>query len=285
MKSLATALVLAASLFCGVAYATNLSMVGTPSLSVDSSISAGATVKNNDTASSNTIRLEVWAMASPYAGGALGGYKLADDGGLLGSIAPGHVATSSIFVGTFTAPPAGTWNLVVVWTEFDGASTNNGYSPRAYANMGTKAFGTAPPPPPGALENPAAGSFQSGIGLISGWSCQGPVTVNIDGVSVSVPYGSPRGDTAAQCSGASNNGFGLLLNYNLLGPGQHTAQLYVNGSARGSPVQFTVTVPNGEFMQGVSKTITVPDFPTPGRTATLIWQESQQNFAIQSVTP
>jgi len=65
----------------------------------------------------------------------------------------------------------------------------------------------------------------------------------------------------------------------------HTAQLYVNGVARGSPAFFTVTVPSGEFMRGLSKTISVPNFPSTGRTTTLIWQESQQNFAIQSVFP
>jgi lysyl endopeptidase len=77
----------------------------------------------------------------------------------------------------------------------------------------------------------------------------------------------------------------LLFNYNLLGAGMHTAQLFVNGTARGAPIQFSVTVPGGEFLSGISKQITVPDFPVPGKTAVLIWQESQQNFAIETVSP
>jgi hypothetical protein len=109
--------------------------------------------------------------------------------------------------------------------------------------------------------------------------------VSVDGVSVSAPYGGPRGDTASLCSGNSSTGFGLLVNYNNFGAGGHTAQLYVNGVARGSPSFFTVTVPSGEFMRGLAKTVTVPNFPSAGRTTTLIWQESQQNFAIQSVVP
>ncbi|MGE5097692.1 MAG: esterase/lipase family protein [Betaproteobacteria bacterium] len=137
----------------------------------------------------------------------------------------------------------------------------------------------------GMLENPAPGSYQSGIGVISGWSCQGPVTLAFDGISVAVPYGGPRADTAAQCNGNSATGFGLLTNYNNLGAGTHTAQVFANGAPLGAAVHFTVTVPAGEFMRGLSRTVVVPDFPTPGRTTTLIWQESQQNFAIQSVVP
>ena len=141
------------------------------------------------------------------------------------------------------------------------------------------------------LENPQPGSFQSGIGLISGWSCQGPtIGVSIDGGAqipqLLVPYGSSRPDTAGVC-GASNTytGFGLLINFNLLGNGTHTAQALLNGVPQGTPTQFTVTVPSGDFLTGVSSQATVPDFPSAGRITTLIWQQSQQNFAIRSVTP
>ena len=52
------------------------------------------------------------------------------------------------------------------------------------------------PPPPAALENPQPGSYQSGIGLISGWSCQGPsITVSIDGQApLAMSYGTPRAE-------------------------------------------------------------------------------------------
>ena len=139
-----------------------------------------------------------------------------------------------------------------------------------------------------ALENPQPASFQSGIGLISGWSCQGPtIAVSVDGgPQLTTPYGSSRLDTAGPCgAGNTNTGFGLLINYNLFGAGSHSAQLFVNGAARGSPTQFTVTRPGGEFLTGVSRQANVPDFPSPGKTTVLIWQESQQNFAIKSVSP
>jgi hypothetical protein len=148
----------------------------------------------------------------------------------------------------------------------------------------------APPPPAPsatmALENPQPGSFQSGIGLFSGWSCQGPsIAVSVDGgAALITPYGSARADTAPVCgAGNINTGFGLLFNFNTLGAGTHSAQVMVNGQAQGSPTSFTVVVPSGEFLSGVSREITVNDFPSPGKTTTLIWQQSQQNFAIERV--
>jgi hypothetical protein len=139
-----------------------------------------------------------------------------------------------------------------------------------------------------ALENPQPGSFQSGIGLLSGWSCQGPsIGIAIDGAApASVPYGSNRADTSAVCGATNiNTGFGLLINFNLFGAGTHAAQMFVNGQAQGSPTSFTVTAPAGEFLTGAVKEVTVADFPTPGKTTVLIWQQSQQNFAIKSVSP
>jgi hypothetical protein len=142
--------------------------------------------------------------------------------------------------------------------------------------------------PPPTLENPQPASFQSGIGVLSGWSCNGPyVGVALDsGPVINIPYGSDRADTASVC-GASNikTGFGLLWNFNLLGNGTHAAQLYINGQAIGSAASFTVTRPDGEFLTGASKETTVSDFPVSGTSTTLIWQESQQNFAVESVTP
>ena len=144
-----------------------------------------------------------------------------------------------------------------------------------------------PSPTAAALENPQPASFQSGIGLISGWACAGPIAVSVDGAApIAVPQGSPRGDTLGECgtlSGAA--GFGLLTNFNLLGSGTHSAQLFLNGTPLGNPLSFTVTRPAGEFLRGASKETVVNDFPVPGKSTTLIWQEAQQNFAIKAVSP
>jgi hypothetical protein len=138
------------------------------------------------------------------------------------------------------------------------------------------------------FENPQPGSFQSGIGLLSGWSCQGPsIDITIDGgAPIHVPYGSHRPDTVVRCGpGGTETGFGLLFNYSELGSGVHAGQLLVNGQPIGAPVTFTVTAPAGAFLVGASKETTVADFPAPGKTTTLIWQQAQQNFAIKSVSP
>ena len=134
-----------------------------------------------------------------------------------------------------------------------------------------------------ALENPQPSSFQSGIGIISGWSCQSGVQVLINGSPLNVAYGTGRGDVAATCGGNANVGFGLLINYNTLGNGTHTAQLRVSGTNVGAAVPFTVTVPQGEFPIGLSGTVTINGFPSAGKATTLQWQQSQQNFAITAV--
>jgi hypothetical protein len=62
-------------------------------------------------------------------------------------------------------------------------------------------------------------------------------------------------------------------------------QLYVNGVASGTLKFFTVTAPSGSFLVGAAREISVPNFPTAGRTTTLVWQEATQNFNIKSVVP
>ena len=103
------------------------------------------------------------------------------------------------------------------------------------------------------MENPAPGSFQSGLGVISGWVCEAD-TVEIvfepagtaetffhatdlfgfepAGTDETLPFeagsGTERLDTADRC-GDTANGFGLLFNWNLLGAGQHTVRAYADG--------------------------------------------------------
>jgi len=134
------------------------------------------------------------------------------------------------------------------------------------------------------LENPFPGARVSGIGLVSGWTCStGVVEVSFDNGPRDnrVPKGSGRGDLLATC-GRTDVGFALLFNYNLLGAGNHTLQLFVDGVQIGGSVPFTVTVPAGEFIRGAVKSVDIPDFPNVGQTTRVDWQESTQNFAIVS---
>ena len=139
-----------------------------------------------------------------------------------------------------------------------------------------------------ALENPQPNSYQSGIGIISGWACMpNNLTVKIDGgVALRVPGGSARGDTLAGCQ-HSNTGFGLLVNYNDMKAGTHTIQLLSTDPVYSSEVvSFTVTPPGGDsapFLSGLNKEVSIPGFPLTGKTTSLIWQQSLQNFAIKAV--
>ena len=197
-----------------------------------------------------------------------------------GNTVAGFAGATNGPTATVVASGAGTFSVRLTVTDNTGLS----------ATVGTPiVVGIDPASTPVAyFENPQPGSFQSGIGLLSGWSCQGPsIAIVIDGgAPIHVPYGSHRPDTVIRCgAGGTETGFGLLFNYNNLGTGLHSAQLFVNGAPIGSPAVFTVTVPVGEFLEGVNKEVTVNNFPTVGRTTILIWQQALQNFSIKSVSP
>ena len=131
----------------------------------------------------------------------------------------------------------------------------------------------------GYLENPGADSFQSGIGVLSGWVCEAEtVTLELDGVAHVAAYGTERGDTEDTC-GDTANGFGLLFNWNLLGDGEYEVVALVDGVEL-DRATVTVTTLGAEFLKDVAGQCEVPDFPSVGEAVTLTWQESGQNFVI-----
>ena len=134
--------------------------------------------------------------------------------------------------------------------------------------------------PTGALENPEPASFQSGIGLLSGWVGDAAVVelkLN-DGARLAAAYGTDRADTAPSC-GDRNNGFGLLFNWNLLGDGVHTVRALADGEEFGRAT-FTVTTLGVELLQGAHGETLVADFPSPGEAVRLVWQQANQNFVL-----
>ena len=141
----------------------------------------------------------------------------------------------------------------------------------------------------GVLENPAPYSFQSGIGVISGWVCEAEV-VEIElghlGRQVAA-YGTERVDTAyteagEMVCGDTDNGFGLLFNWNRLGAGEHVVVARVDGIELGRTT-VRVTRLGTNFLENVTGTCEATDFPETGQTVTLTWQEAQQNFVITNV--
>ena len=140
---------------------------------------------------------------------------------------------------------------------------------------------SAPTPLIGTLENPPDGSYQSGISVISGWHCTASrIDLQIDGgATVRAAYGTPRVDTIPVCGDDGNNGFGFLINWNLLGNASHTIVALADGVEFGRAT-FTVTTLEQEFLRGASGTYFL-NFN--GRNVTVQWQESLQNFVIVGV--
>src|SRR5207249_2896556 len=121
-------------------------------------------------------------------------------------------------------------------------------------------------------------SFASGIGVISGWVCSaGQVTLRIDGgAPLLAAYGTSRNDTAGIC-GDSDNGFGVLINWNLLGDGTHTVVAFADGVPFGQAT-FTVTTLGAPFQSGLEANYKLLGFD--GHDVFVRWQEGQQNFVI-----
>ena len=131
-----------------------------------------------------------------------------------------------------------------------------------------------------ALENPRAGSTQSGIGIISGWACRANrIDIVIDDThQLQAVYGTGREDTRSMCND-TDNGFSLLVNWNLLPSGTHTARVLADG-VEIARTTFNVSSLGSEFLKGLSGECTVPNFPQSGTTTPVHWDESLQNFVL-----
>lgn len=149
------------------------------------------------------------------------------------------MAPSRVVSGTPSAIGSGTATVTV--TDVDGDTARL-----------TFAWTVDDSSPDGRLGNPSPHSFQSGIGVISGWVCDAnriEIEFNND-ASTRQPaaYGTERLDTAGEC-GDTNNGFGLLVNWNRLGDGTHTVRALADGVEFGRAT-FTVTTLGEEFVRG-----------------------------------
>ena len=128
------------------------------------------------------------------------------------------------------------------------------------------------------LENPAPGALKSGVGVISGWVCDAEeLEVSFDGGPRKfVPYGSERVDTRGVC-GDTDNGFGLLWNYNELGDGPHTVAFYVDNILH-TQVNFNVVTLGTNVLKGVTGQGTVA--LSDGKQVNVQWEETTQGFTI-----
>ena len=174
--------------------------------------------------------------------------------------------------------PAMGRTVTLEWQQTSQNFVIAGGSAPARANTGTRPSGLT-----GYLENPGPHSFQSGIGVISGWVCDADTVELAIGTAGRQPaaYGTERLDTLAAC-GDTANGFGLLFNWNLLGEGAHEVVAFVDGEELGRAT-VRVTTLGAEFLRDVEGECVVEDFPMPGETVLLEWQQNSQNFVITDV--
>lgn len=137
----------------------------------------------------------------------------------------------------------------------------------------------------GVLGTPVAGTIVSGVGAISGYHCTSKnIDVYIDGVSVGKAGGGTTLLGTQQVCGRTDTGYSLLYNFNNLTPGDHTVSAYADGTLFATAT-FRTTQSGGQpWLSGLDKSISIQDFPSVGRVATLQWVQSYQNFVITNVT-
>ena len=139
--------------------------------------------------------------------------------------------------------------------------------------------GTHRDPTQAMLERPQPGSYQSGIGGITGWVCEAEsVVVEVGDQPVVAGYGFERPDTREAC-GDTANGFGLTVNWSALGTGEHTVRLLVDNT-EWATATFLVTSLGEAFLRGAAGTAVIGNFPRLGEAVTVEWQEAQQNFVV-----
>lgn len=143
----------------------------------------------------------------------------------------------------------------------------------------------------GVLEIPAPNSYQSGIGLISGWHCSAArIEISIDlGPPILVSSHTPREDTAAGC-GRSDTGFAMTFNWNILRAtgccdigevNYHRVIAFADGMPFADTRFFTTKFGfSAEYLTGKSGTYVLRNFPDPGMAAWITWDQDRQNFAI-----
>lgn len=129
-------------------------------------------------------------------------------------------------------------------------------------------------------ETPQAGSIQSGVGLIRGWACDAErVQIQFNNEPrIDVAYGSSRADTFPVC-GDSNNGYGMVYAWGLLGQGEHSMSTFIDG-LEVSRVEFEVNGLPNPFTRGLAGEYEIEDFPEAGQSVFIRWSEPDQNFVI-----
>lgn len=142
-------------------------------------------------------------------------------------------------------------------------------------------FAPVAPAGTGLLGTPVDLSTVSGVGVISGYHCSSKdIDVYIDGTWAGKAGAGTRLLGTQGVCGRTDTGYSILYNFNNLTNGMHVITVSADGIPLDSHTVWTFRSGGIPWLTNVSRTITVPDFPTAGRTAILEWVQSYQNFLI-----
>lgn len=141
----------------------------------------------------------------------------------------------------------------------------------------------------GALEIPGKDSYQSGIGVISGWHCTAQrIEISIDlGAPILVSSHTPRQDTAGVC-GRADTGFAMAFNWNILeatqcceigSRRQHRLMVFADGVPFADTLFYSKKF-NTEYLRGARGVYELRNFPGPDVRTDIYWDEEKQNFSI-----
>ena len=114
------------------ASASNVKFVGNAGYTYtgDVAVLTADEIRNFDSSgSTGPLHLELWAIAAPFDGGPMTGYKLAEYtlGQLVAGFSYSHVSSGTV---PFTPPPAGEWTFTIIVTEYtSGAPVDDGCLP------------------------------------------------------------------------------------------------------------------------------------------------------------
>lgn len=118
----------------GVELGGPFSITYSPSAAYD--LKAGSICNHGSQSQTGILRVELWAFSQPYTGGAVSGYRLTNANvmsGLEQNQCYSNYDSSTAYPGTNPTPPSGTYYPVLFLSEYESASTNDGFVYDDYA--------------------------------------------------------------------------------------------------------------------------------------------------------
>jgi hypothetical protein len=179
---------------------------------------------------SGTLALQLWATSSAYVSGTLRGHKLVEIP--IGTSAGGYYYNNIAFSGTLTAPPSGSYSIVMVLAEWNGSA----YVTVDWGNFPNRqsfgSTGLAPAIAPTITLQPSSISVSTGAGASFSVVASGTATLTYqwrrNGSAIS---GATSSTYSISSTSASDSGSYTVVVTNSA------------GSATSNPATLTVTAP------------------------------------------